>query len=132
MGRGAVHGRSGSGVDDAGPPQRTAFGCRCRPATVCPMPGVEPLPGLVTPSHVESDGQFIGCSMVERRSLAMFVAIQLFRARGFQRLRHRARTRLHGQPGLRRVSATHSLYELFCDSPAHEMGNGRAAVLRRC
>ncbi len=92
------------------------------PGDLLPLPVVEPLPGLVTPSHVESDGQFIGCSMVDRRSLPMFVAVQLFLARGFQRLRHELGLAYTVSQDSARVSATHSTYELFCDSPAHEMG----------
>ena len=92
-----------------------------------PIPAAQPLPGLVTPSHVTSGGHYVGCSMFARRSLPMFIATQLFLARGFARLRTDLGLVYSVSQDTERISQYDSLYLLVCDTPEGEAARALAA-----
>ena len=96
------------------------------PGERLPTPVVTPITGLVTPSHshVAPFSDHLGCSMLARRSIEMYVATQLFLARGFARLRTDLGLAYTVAADSDRIGDVDSLYVLLCDAP--DGGHGRA------
>jgi len=96
------------------------------PGDRLPTPEVPQLSGLVTPSHshVAPFSDHLGCSILARRSIEMYVATQLFLARGFARLRTELGLAYTVAADSTRIGDIDSLYVLVCDAP--EGGHGRA------
>jgi zinc protease len=95
------------------------------------IPPVEPLAGLVTPSHahVAPFTDHLGCSILAKRSIEMFIATQLFLTRGFEKLRTELGLAYTVSADASRIGATESLYVLVCDAPTRARGESLAAFV---
>jgi hypothetical protein len=93
------------------------------------IPPVEPLAGVVTPSHahVAPFTDHLGCSILAKRSIEMFIATQLFLARGFAKLRTELGLAYTVAADSSRIGATDSLYVLVCDAPTGARSESLAA-----